>query len=386
MALLSLRHLLDMTHTILLIETDAATSSAIADALTANGFSLEVTTDLSSPLETIRQKQPHLVVMGIELSTTHNGYILCGRIKKDDKLKSIPLVLVGPSKGFEAHSKLRTRADEYVALPIDRNELVTKVKTLLGLEKPLAPSIEDMIEVTLSDAIAIPSVEEMNLNPQTATTHVNDDQIISTETEEPEEGWYADLSDTLAMPPLPASQSIANEGLLNRLEELTASLHEANSRASQNDDRIRELEAEIQSMRAQRQGFGFNQTFEHEAEKAFSVSELQAALMEKDRVVSSMKEHLESLQTQLAWLQQELDAARTFNDLPEARQQLSDENNQLKERIYELEVACQRSEERLTRFYLRMKEEESQRGKIRKTPSRGLELEEAPRLFESEPK
>src|SRR4051812_22436459 len=106
-----------MSKTILIVESDSDHSQSMRSELEGKGFAVEETQDGKGSIELIRSQRPSLVILAEKLAAGQNGYILCGKLKKDDDLKEIPVVIVGNPDGFAAHRKLKTHADEYVAKP-----------------------------------------------------------------------------------------------------------------------------------------------------------------------------------------------------------------------------------------------------------------------------
>lgn len=127
-----------MPKRILIVENDAALIKSMRGELEAAGFSVDETTDARGSQELIRRSKPDLVLLAVDLSAGQNGYIICGKLKKDDDLKSTPVVIVGNPDGFAQHRKLKTRADDYVAKPVDLKALINCVGGLIGLPEPAA--------------------------------------------------------------------------------------------------------------------------------------------------------------------------------------------------------------------------------------------------------
>src|SRR4051812_23760363 len=140
-----------MSKKILIVENDTALSGRMRVQLEQKGFTVQESQDAKGSLETIRRERPDLTVMGVELGQGQNGYILCGKLKKDDDLKAIPLIIVGNPDGFAQHKKLKTRADEYVANKkgdIRLEELVERVGALIGF-----PEIAVEESLTVGDLV-----------------------------------------------------------------------------------------------------------------------------------------------------------------------------------------------------------------------------------------
>jgi CheY-like chemotaxis protein len=135
---------------ILLIESDAAFAAEMSRALEARGLESRVSADGKEGLELARDLRPDAVVLCVELPRM-SGYSICQKLKKDDALKSIPLVLTSSEatpETFEAHRKLKARADEYLIKPFGPPALLEKLGALIELP-PAAAAGEEL--VTLDD-------------------------------------------------------------------------------------------------------------------------------------------------------------------------------------------------------------------------------------------
>ncbi|HSB19421.1 MAG TPA: response regulator [Anaeromyxobacteraceae bacterium] len=137
-----------MSKKILLIENDAAIASELTRVLEARGLEVRVTGDGKEGLELARDGRPDAVVLCVELPRM-SGYSVCQKLKKDEALRAIPVVLTSAEateETFEAHRKLKARADDYLIKPYAPAALLAKLGALLHL--PDAPG-EEM--VTLDD-------------------------------------------------------------------------------------------------------------------------------------------------------------------------------------------------------------------------------------------
>lgn len=132
-----------MSQKILLVESEPALSALWSQALESRGFAVETLADAVRCVEQVHQQRPDLVVLSVELSGGQNGYLVCGKLKKEDALRDIPVVIVGNPDGFAAHRKLKAHADEYLAKPVDTDELVERVVMLLGDSGTSAPELPD---------------------------------------------------------------------------------------------------------------------------------------------------------------------------------------------------------------------------------------------------
>ena len=133
---------------ILIVEGDAALSSRLRSALAQRGHSIEETPDGREVLNIARRRRPGVIVLAVELPGGQNGYLLVGKLKKDEELRGVPVVIVGNPEGFSAHAKLKNRADEYLAKPVDIEGLVAVVGRLTGTADEPPPPPEE--EATVS--------------------------------------------------------------------------------------------------------------------------------------------------------------------------------------------------------------------------------------------
>jgi CheY-like chemotaxis protein len=135
---------------ILVIDGDRPFASAISATLRARGLDATFCGDGPQGLERVRTDRPDVIVLCVELPRM-SGYAICNKLKKDEQLRSIPLVITSAEatpETFEQHRKLRTRADDYLLKPFDAAALL---KTIAGLvELPPAP-----VEAGHSEVIAL---------------------------------------------------------------------------------------------------------------------------------------------------------------------------------------------------------------------------------------
>jgi DNA repair exonuclease SbcCD ATPase subunit len=76
--------------------------------------------------------------------------MLCTRLKKDDQLKDIPVILTSANAtldSFEKHKKLKTRAEEYLIKPFAPQVMLQKASALLGVRLPPEEEEEQILSV-----------------------------------------------------------------------------------------------------------------------------------------------------------------------------------------------------------------------------------------------
>src|SRR5512135_857714 len=151
-----------MPKKILLIESDAAFARQLSDALESKGFQTQVASDGKEGLDAARDLRPEAIVLCVELPGM-SGYSICNRLKKDEELKGIPLIITSAEatpETFEQHKKLKARADDYLIKPFDPAALLQHIASLIELPPPPAdaPGEGSVADLEL-DAIGAEVVE-----------------------------------------------------------------------------------------------------------------------------------------------------------------------------------------------------------------------------------
>jgi DNA-binding response OmpR family regulator len=121
---------------VLIFESDAAFAQQLKDELQARACQVTVVDDASAGLQAAAAERPDLILLSVELPRM-NGFSVCGKLKRDNNLKSVPLVIMSTDateETFEQHRRLRTRAEEYVHKPISFAELQKHIVSYVTLD------------------------------------------------------------------------------------------------------------------------------------------------------------------------------------------------------------------------------------------------------------
>ncbi len=143
-----------MGASILVIDADTDFSNRLADALRAADLTPLLATDGKVGLDLAREKLPAAIVVCVELPRM-SGYSVCTKIRKDEALKSIPVVITSSGatpETFESHSRLSTRADEYMKKPFPPTMLVDVLRPHIVMSE--GPVQVDGEEVDIVDDVA----------------------------------------------------------------------------------------------------------------------------------------------------------------------------------------------------------------------------------------
>ena len=124
-----------MSRKILLIESDAPFAEEVTSALEARGLEVRTTADGREGYELAREWGPDAIVLCVELPGM-SGYVICQKLKKDEELKSIPLVITSAEatpETFEKHRTLKVRAEDYLLKPYTPTALLASLGAFLEL-------------------------------------------------------------------------------------------------------------------------------------------------------------------------------------------------------------------------------------------------------------
>lgn len=157
---------------VLVLESDSEFAAILSSGLSEYGCEVSIVSDGEEGIALATAQRPELILLTIELPRM-NGFSVCNRLKRNEELKDIPLILLSSEatdETFEQHQRLRTRADVYVKKPVTVEELVEKLQGIFTLQRP--GEEVDLIEV--DDEMAI---EELPEEPET-------EESIEEETEE----------------------------------------------------------------------------------------------------------------------------------------------------------------------------------------------------------
>src|SRR5262245_37777736 len=146
--------------TLLCVEPDGAALEVIRGTLGPVGFDVTNIANGEQAVDWARKNGPALIVVSVEPRKV--GYAVCNKIKRSNELKATPVILTSSEETqetFEQHKKLKSRANEYLLKPLGADELLEKVKTLVGIEPQQGPGPDDIFSGT-EDLEEIPIAED----------------------------------------------------------------------------------------------------------------------------------------------------------------------------------------------------------------------------------
>jgi CheY-like chemotaxis protein len=125
----------DDAKTVLVVDDDPDARDFLSTVLQDNGYGTVTANDGAEALTAIEQSKPDLVLLDITMPEK-SGVAVYRKIKEDDQLKAIPVIIVtGMSDEFEKFISTRRQVpppEGYISKPVDHEQFLKMVKEQIG--------------------------------------------------------------------------------------------------------------------------------------------------------------------------------------------------------------------------------------------------------------
>ena len=144
-------HLSDMESDILIVEDSPTQAAKLKFILSSKGYPVRVAANGQEALEHVEEKIPTTIISDV-LMPGIDGYELCQRIKKNDKTKKIPIVLLTQlSSPKDILRGLECGADHFITKPYDEKYLLSHIQYIIVNKELRKNAIADFgIEISFA--------------------------------------------------------------------------------------------------------------------------------------------------------------------------------------------------------------------------------------------
>jgi putative two-component system response regulator len=124
-----------VTGTILVADDQASNRELFSELLTAQGLKVITAADGAAALDQLSRVATDLVLLDVMMPQL-NGFEVCEKVKANPDTYLIPVILVTGLSDKESRIEgIRVGADDFLTRPVDRTELLARVRSLLKLKQ-----------------------------------------------------------------------------------------------------------------------------------------------------------------------------------------------------------------------------------------------------------
>jgi len=140
--------------TILIADDEEANREILSELLQIEGYRTIPAQDGEEALKLLRSHHVDLALLDV-MMPRHTGFAVCHEAKSDPATRLVPVVLVtGLNRSEDRIKGIESGADDFLSKPVDRAELLARVRSLLRL-KQFTDELESAETVLCSLAISI---------------------------------------------------------------------------------------------------------------------------------------------------------------------------------------------------------------------------------------
>ncbi len=101
--------------------------------LEPEGYVIVPATDGHAALELAVTAKPDLVLLDVMMPPP-DGYTVCRQLRENEETAVLPVIMLTASEGSEKTKAIEAGADDFIAKPFNRHELLTRIRSLLRIK------------------------------------------------------------------------------------------------------------------------------------------------------------------------------------------------------------------------------------------------------------
>ncbi|HEX9067232.1 MAG TPA: response regulator [Ktedonobacterales bacterium] len=121
-----------MAPKVLVVDDSWTDLTLMTSPLREEGFEIITASDGDEALEKAWREQPNVILLDVVLPK-QNGFQVCRRLREAEQSKNIPVILVsGKDTPMDQRWGLQQGADFYITKPFSSEDLIAKVRSVIG--------------------------------------------------------------------------------------------------------------------------------------------------------------------------------------------------------------------------------------------------------------
>ncbi|HTZ11312.1 MAG TPA: response regulator [Candidatus Margulisiibacteriota bacterium] len=121
-----------MAKKILVVDDEPDLLKAVVFRLKKSGYDIIEATDGQKAMDLVQEDRPHLILLDLRLPII-DGWEVCRRIKGDEELKNIPIIILTASAGaINSETTRELMAEDLLVKPFEPDLLLEKIRKYIG--------------------------------------------------------------------------------------------------------------------------------------------------------------------------------------------------------------------------------------------------------------